>query len=77
MRNFPIISDSNEIKTKDNKRISAKQLKILSYWNISESKIKTMTYKECSDVIDAILREWDEMNPEENCYISYFEYGID
>lgn len=77
MRNFPITSDSKEIKTKDGKRISPKQLNILSYWNISESKIKTMTYKECSDVIDAILREWDEMNPEENYYINYYEYGID
>lgn len=75
MRNFPIPSDSKEVKTKDGKRISPKQLNVLSYWNISELKIKTMTYKECSDVIDAILREWDEMNREEDYYISYFEYS--
>lgn len=65
------------IRTKDGKRISSKQLKILGYRNINELKIKTMTYKECSDTIEDVLRELKEMNGEENHYINYDEFDVE
>lgn len=65
------------IRTKDGKRISSKQLKILGYRNINELKIKTMTYKECSDTIEDVSRELKEMNGEENHYINYDEFDVE
>lgn len=66
-----------EIKTKDGKEITPRQLNILYYREISESKIKTMTYKECSDIIGTVLEEWKEMNEKENHYIDYDEFDVD
>lgn len=66
-----------EIKTKDGKIITPRQLDVLYYREISETQIKTMTYKECSDIIGDVLREWEEMNGKENHYINHDEFDVD
>jgi hypothetical protein len=56
------------IKTKDNRELSVKQVRVLNWDNYGEKWISNHTYKECSEMIGFIIHEDDEMYLEEYGY---------